>query len=78
MYYGNSMYKMNGTSLVVQWLTLWASNARGLGSVPVWEARSHMPQIKILYAVTKDQRSQVLAIKIRHSQINKHIFILKI
>ena len=50
MYYGNSMYKMSGTSLVVQWLTLWASNARGLGSVPGWEAISYMAQIKIPHA----------------------------
>ena len=58
MYSRNSIYKMSGTSLVVQWRTLQASNARGLGSVPVWEARSHMPQM-IPHATIKTLYCQV-------------------
>ena len=38
-----------GTSLVVQWVRLCAPNAGGLGSIPGWGTRSHVPQ----------QRSQV-------------------
>ena len=34
----------NGTSLVVQWLRLHASNAEGMGSIPGWGTLSHMPQ----------------------------------
>ena len=29
-------WKIWGTSLVVRWLRLWASNARGVGSIPGW------------------------------------------
>ena len=38
------------TSLVVEWLKLWAPNARleGLGSIPGQGTRSHMPQQKIV------------------------------
>ena len=32
----------NGTSLVVQWLKSYTVNARGTGSIPVRELRSHM------------------------------------
>ena len=31
------------TSLVVQWLILYAGKAEGLGSIPGWGTRSHMP-----------------------------------
>lgn len=31
-----------GTSLVVQWLVVFASSAGGLGSILVWVLRSHM------------------------------------
>ena len=44
------LYKKNeflekdlGTSLVVQWLRLQASNAGSTDSIPYWELRSHMP-----------------------------------
>ena len=39
-----------GTSLVVQWLRLCASNAGGPGSVSGQGTRSHMLQLKILHA----------------------------
>ena len=32
---------LSGTSLVVQWLGLWASTAGGMGSIPFRELRSH-------------------------------------
>ena len=41
------------TSLVVQWLRLWAPNAGGLGSIPGQGTRSHMLQLKILNVATK-------------------------
>ena len=34
--------KSIGTSLVVQWLRLWAPNAEGLGLIPGQGTRSHM------------------------------------
>ena len=34
------------TSLVVQWLTLWATNAGGPGSIPSQGTRAHMLQLK--------------------------------
>ena len=43
-----------GTSLMVQWLRLHASNAGGAGSIPDQGTRSHMPQLKIPHASTKD------------------------
>ena len=36
-----------GMSLVVQWLKLWAPNARGPGSIPGWGTSSHMPQLRL-------------------------------
>ena len=36
-----------GTSLVVQWLTLPAPNASGPGSIPGQETRFHMPQLRV-------------------------------
>ena len=35
------------TSLLIQWLRLWASSAGGLGSIPGQGARSHMPQLRV-------------------------------
>ena len=51
----------SGTSLVVQWLRLWAPNAGGPGSIPGQGTRSHMPQwrLRILHAATKICRSQI-------------------
>ena len=55
------------TSLVVQWLRLHTPNAGGLGLIPGWGTRSHMPQLrvcmlqqglKILDATTKTQYSK--------------------
>ena len=34
-----------GTSLAVQWLRLGASTAEGMGSIPGWGTRSHIPRI---------------------------------
>ena len=34
------------TSLLAQWLRLWAPNAGGLGSIPGQETRSHMLQLR--------------------------------
>ena len=51
-----------GTSLVVQWLRLSTPGARGLSPIPSQGIRSHMLQLKILYA----------SVKTRHSQINKY------
>ena len=48
------------TSLVVQWLKLWAPNAGGPGSIPGQETKAHMlqlrvwmPQLKIMHATMK-------------------------
>ena len=38
--------KESGTSLVVQWLRLGASNAGSPGSIPAEGTRSHMPQLR--------------------------------
>ena len=38
-----------GTSLVVQWLRLYAPSAGGLDSIPGQGTRSHMPQLKSLH-----------------------------
>ena len=43
-----------GTSLVVQWLRRHASSAGGLGSIPGQGSGSHMLQLKIPYAPTKN------------------------
>ena len=48
-----------GTSLVVQWLRLRAPSAGGLGSIPGRGTRSHMLQLKILHASTKNGHSQI-------------------
>ena len=63
-----------GTSVVVQWLRLWAPDAEGLGSILGQGARSHMlqlrarrPQLKILHAATKTQCSQVNKYKKNYS-----------
>ena len=45
--------------LVVQWLRLHAPNAEAPGLTPVHGTRSHMPQLKILHAVTKPWCSQI-------------------
>ena len=41
--------KMNasGTSLGIQWLRLCTPNTKGLGSIPSWGTRSHMPQLGV-------------------------------
>ena len=52
---------------MVQWLRLLTPNAGGPGSIPGQGTRSHMlqlqvhvPQLKILCAATKTQRSQII------------------
>ena len=47
-----------GISLAVQWLRLHASSAWGPGLIPGQGNRSHMLQLKILYAATNTQGSQ--------------------
>ena len=47
-------FPVNGTSLVVQWLRLHVPSARGPCSIPDQGTRSHMPQLKIPHAATKD------------------------
>ena len=48
-----------GTSLVVQWLRLYAPSARDPGSIPGQGTRSHMPQLKIPRAATKTWCSEI-------------------
>ena len=43
---GEILEVKSGTSLVVQWLRLRASNAGGLGSIPGQGTRSHVPQLR--------------------------------
>ena len=57
-YWVSVKYTENGTSLVVQWLRLHTPNAGGPGSIPGWQTRSHMLQLKFLSAKTKAQHSQ--------------------
>ena len=47
-YKWNSLFKITGTSLVVQWLRLETPNTGGLGSISGQGTRSHMPQLKSL------------------------------
>ena len=47
------------TSLVVQWLRFHAPNAEGPGLIPGQGTRSHMLQLKILYAAAKTWCSQI-------------------
>ena len=43
---GKIIAGLQGTSLVIQWLGLHASNAGGPGSIPGQKTRSHRPQLK--------------------------------
>ena len=52
-------FKKLGTSLVVQWLRPYASNAGSPGLIPVQGIRSHMPQQKIHCAATETWHSQI-------------------
>ena len=47
-----------GISLAVQWLRLHASSAWGPGLIPSPGSRSHILQLKILYAATNTQGNQ--------------------
>ncbi|TEA35737.1 hypothetical protein DBR06_SOUSAS1110094, partial [Sousa chinensis] len=51
---------IEATSLVVQWVRLWAPNAGGPGSIPGWGTRSHM------HAATKSSHA---AMKIPHATV---------
>lgn len=42
----NKQKTTQGTSLVFQWLQLQTPSAGGLGSVPGWGTRSHIPQLR--------------------------------
>ena len=47
------------TSLVLQWLKLYAPDPGDMGSIPSQGTRSHMPQLKVPCAATKTWRSQI-------------------
>ena len=63
-----------GTSLVVQWLRLHASTARGPGSIPGWGTGSHMPQLRVLMLQQKLKILSATTETLR-SQIYTHIYI---
>ena len=42
---------------MVQWLRLCAPDAGGLGSIPGWGTRSHMPQLRLYVAKKKKKKS---------------------
>ena len=48
-----------GTSLMVEWVRLWAPNAGDLGSIPGQGTRFRMQQLKIPNATTKTQHCQI-------------------
>ena len=50
---------MIGTSVVVQWLRVWAPNAGGPGSILGQGTRSHMPQLNVPSASAKTWYSQM-------------------
>ena len=64
-----------GTSLVVQWLRLWASNAGGPGSISGQGIRSHMPQLRVHKLQLKNlmQRSQIDILKNKIKYTNELI-----
>ena len=43
---GTQEVENSGTSLVVQWLRLYALNAENLGLIPNQGTKSHLPQIR--------------------------------
>ena len=51
--------KTTGTSLMVQWLRLYSSNAGGPGSIPGQGTRSHIQQLSIPHAEMKNRQSQI-------------------
>ena len=64
------IYTIWGASLVILYIGFSTANAGGPGSIPGQGTRSHtpwlrvhVPQLKILYATTKTQ----------HSQVNKYV-----
>ena len=59
-----------GTSLIVQWLRLWAPNAGGLGLIPGQRTGSHMLQLRVCILQLK---ILCAAVKTQHSQINQSI-----
>ena len=59
------------TSLVIQWLRLWAPNAGALGWIPGQGARSHMPQEEFTCC---NYRSHTLQLKTWRGQINKYTY----
>ena len=59
-----------GTSLVAQWLRLYASNAGGLGSSPGKGSRYHMPQ---LWVCMPQRKIRGASTQTQCSQINKYL-----
>ena len=52
-----------GTSLIIQWLRLYAPNEVGLGLIPDYGTRPHRPQLKDPSCLSEDGRSQVLQLR---------------
>ena len=67
--------KKTGTSLVVQWLGLWAPNAEDPGPIPGQETGSHMLQLKILHAAAKLKDPTCHNCRTPCSQIRTNIYI---
>ena len=57
-----------GTSLVVQWLRLCSPKAGGLGSVPGWGTRFHLPQLRVCLKQLKTPHTET---KNWHGQVVK-------
>ena len=62
--------------MVIQWLRLCAPNTGGPGSIPSWETRSHMPQLRV-YMLQQRQKILRATTKTWNSQIKKKIKINK-
>ena len=70
---GIFLKSMAGNSLEVQWLRLHTPNARGPGLIPVWETKSHIPQLRVCMLQLKITHS---ATKTHHSQIKQNDVLL--
>ena len=70
-----------GTSLIVRWLRLCASNAEGWGSISAQGSRSHMPQLRVhrlqlqISHVTTKMEDPLCLNMTQCSQIDKYILI---
>ena len=57
------MLRSLGTSLVVQWLRLYTSNAGDPGSIPDQGTKTPHASVKILHAATKTRQIQTYLLK---------------